>query len=440
MSLPTMPPMAPPGTATQSDTEPASRETAKSAVAANPQGRDAPSKIAANPTVTAAARPGDAAFSDEDVIRGNEQLVAMCRRLGKEGGTLRIAPGADLDLPTILIEGAAGRYQFLAEAGARRPRLSFKPPAPPAAVAGEWALLVNLRSGSLHLQGLDLVIPDDDAVGLDQVAAVGLAPGTELSLTDCTVTVAVKRPRASAFVLQQGAGLPQPGASEPVPSQEAVIRLQNCFVRSGGDAVMVAPGGRLSMELANTLVATEGSMLHASGGLRPTAPAGNHAIRVRLEQVTARVKGGLIALDSTPDQPELSSVDVVAENSIMSTDEGDDPLFRLEGQDQLKELHDKIRWEGRKVAYHRIKTYRRDEVIQTGVSPRLYDRNDWTTAFLPKDESPIVGDVKFLREADSTQQAWKLNRDDLRLAPASPVARLGPDLNRIPAPPQEDGL
>jgi hypothetical protein len=439
MNLPTMPPMGPPATATQPDIEPASRETAKSAVAAGPQGRDAPSRIAANPAASAAARPGDSAFSDEDVIRGSEQLFAMLRRLGKEGGSLRIAAGADLEVPTIVIEGMAGRYQLLAEPGARRPRLSFKP-APPADAPGEWALLVNLRSGSLHLQGLDLVIPGENALAADHVAAVGLTPGTQLSLTDCTVTVAVKRPRASALLVQQDPGLSKPGATEPVPSQAAIIRLQNCFVRSGGDGVMVAPGGRVSVELGNTLVATEGSMLHASGGVRPATPGGNHAIKVRLEQVTARVKGGLVELDSTPDQPELSSVDVVVENSIMSTDEGDDPLFRLEGQDELKELHDKIHWEGRKVAYHRIKTYRRDEVVQTGVSPRLYDRNDWTTAFLPKDESPILGDVKFLREADAAQPAWKLGRDDLRLAPSSPVARLGPDLDRIPAAPPEGAL
>jgi hypothetical protein len=76
-------------------------------------------------------------------------------------------------------------------------------------------------------------------------------------------------------------------------------------------------------------------------------------------------------------------------------------------------------------------------VVQTGVSPRIYDRNDWTNAFLPKDESPLLGDVQFAREADPAQAAWTLRRDDLRLAPASPVADVGADVERIPQAPAE---
>ena len=113
---------------------------------------------------------------------------------------------------------------------------------------------------------------------------------------------------------------------------------------------------------------------------------------------------------------------IVAENSIVSTTAGDDPLFRLEGQDQLDQLGNKIRWEARKVAYHRIKTYRRDEIVQTGSLPRTYDRENWTRAFLPKDESPMLGNVKFLHEADASPAAWKLGLDDLRLDPDSPAA------------------
>ncbi len=192
----------------------------------------------------------------------------------------------------------------------------------------------------------------------------------------------------------------------------------------------MAPSRKLELELANVLFCTDGTLLHASGG--PRAQAQRYSGRARIEQVTARVKGGLVHLDSTPEQPELATVGIVAENSIMSTANRDEPLFRLDGREPTDDLGEKVRWEGHKVAYNQIKTYRRDEVVQTGAKPRIYDREDWLSAFLPKDESPMPGDVKFLREAEPSRLAWKLQRDDLRLAPSSPIANDGPDLSRIP--------
>ena len=38
----------------------------------------------------------------------------------------------------------------------------------------------------------------------------------------------------------------------------------------------------------------------------------------------------------------------------------------------------------------------------------------------------MLGDVKFLREIDAAQAAWKLERDDLRLSPQSPLGDIGP--------------
>ena len=160
-------------------------------------------------------------------------------------------------------------------------------------------------------------------------------------------------------------------------------------------------------------------------------------MKLHLNQVTARIKGGLVHLDSTPDEPELPFASILAENTILSTANREDPLFRLDGRVQLDDLGNKIQWEGRKVAYDRIKTYRRDEIVKTGGTPRIYNRADWTSAFLPKDDSPVLGDVNFLREIDPSQAAWNLERDDLRLSPQSPLIEMGPDIGRVPQPPAD---
>jgi serine/threonine-protein kinase len=299
--------------------------------------------------------------------------------------------------------------------------------------------MLNLRSGSLHLEGVDLVVPDAETLQTDRVAAIGLFPGTELELDDCTLTVAVNRPGTSVFVVQPQTAALNSQNGGPTAGPSAVIRVRDSFVRSGGAGIDIAAGRRLELGLANALVSTEASLVHASGGVRP-GHADSPTVKIRMDQVTARVKGGLIHLESTALEPELPFATIEAENSIISTANRDDPLFRVDGRNQLDDLGDKIRWEGRKVAYDRIKTYRRDEVARTGVSPRIYDRANWTSAFLPRDESPILADVKFLRETDLAQAAWKLERDDLRLAPDSPVLDSSADLSRIPQPPSGSEL
>ena len=351
---------------------------------------------------------------------------------------LRIAAGAVLELPATVIEGS-GRFQFVAEPGAVRPVLRFRPAQSVQRSPVDWTVMIDLRAGLLHLEGIDLVVPDFENLRTDRVAAVGLLPGAELTMTDCTITVAVHRPGAALVVVQPEVANASTPASGGTSGQSAVIHMRDCFIRSGGEGIAVAAGRRVDLELSNVLAATEGSLLHAFGAARP-GRADSPAVKFHLNQVTARIKGGLVHLDSTPEEPELPFASVLAENSILSTANRDDPLLRLDGRDELEELGNKIHWEGRKVAYDRIKTYRRDEVAKIGGIPRIYNRADWTSAFLPKDESPVLGDVSFLRELDPAQAAWKVERDDLRLSPQSPVVDSGPDIGRIPQPPAAGGL
>jgi hypothetical protein len=46
-----------------------------------------------------------------------------------------------------------------------------------------------------------------------------------------------------------------------------------------------------------------------------------------------------------------------------------------------------------------------------------------------------LGDVKFAREPDPNQLAWKGMRDDLALAADSVITAVGADLSRIPQAP-----
>jgi serine/threonine-protein kinase len=442
MDLPTMPPMS---TAGQPTEEPAATtgtgnggatstghsSTAGSATAARDAGDPARNDRERRP-----------AFEDEDVIRSSEQFITMFNRLGRQGGKLRIAAGADLDLTSIMIDGT-GLYQITAEPGsaARRPRFRFRASADTRKSPADWTVMLNLQSGSLHVQGIDFVVSDQDMARADRLAVAGVVPGTELTMTDCTLTLAANRPGAALVVVQPIFAARNSPVADVGDVSSAIIRLRDCFLRSGGEGITVAAGRKVDVHFTNVLVSTEGSLLRAVGGGR-SGRADSPALKVRLDQVSALVRGGLVHLDSTGTAggPELPFTAIEAENSIISTSGRDVPLFRLDGRDQRDDFIDKIHWSGRKVAYDRIQTYRRDEVFQIGGSPKIYNRANWTTAFSPTDESPMLGEVKFLREIDPSRSAWKIVRDDFLLAPISPNADRGPDLVPIPAAPEEGDL
>ena len=74
--------------------------------------------------------------------------------------------------------------------------------------------------------------------------------------------------------------------------------------------------------------------------------------------------------------------------------------------------------------------------MKTGVSPRIYDRADWTSAFLPKDESPMLGDVNFVRETRPVGGRLEIRTRRPAPRPESPLADTGPDVEPDPAAPR----
>src|SRR5262249_3865151 len=126
--LAAMPPMAPPAAVTQLG--PAGSAPAPDSGGSAPEAprRDEPVRPAAATTrdPSDAVREGEPPSTELDPVRDAQQFEATLKRLGGRGGIVRIAALADLDLPAITIEGT-GRVQILAEPGARRPRLRFRP-------------------------------------------------------------------------------------------------------------------------------------------------------------------------------------------------------------------------------------------------------------------------------------------------------------------------
>lgn len=380
-------------------------------------------------TTEVAERPTDSAPA-AGVIRTPDQFLEALNRAEPTSAPLIIASDADWDLQSIRIRDHA-KVTIKAQAGATRPRIRFRPsPADPKNPT-VWSVWLDLRSGDVALQGIDLVLAQADSPRQGRWAGFGVWAGAELSLTDCTVSIEGDQLLSAAIVIPSGE--PQGSkAGADAGASAAVVHLVDSLLRSGGDLFEVSPGRRLDLDLRNVVVSTGGSLVHAHG-----QPRGQTAqpLKITLNQVTARTAGGLVQLESAQDEPDLPVADVSAHDSILATTSQGAPLFRVDGQDTLTALSDRIRWEGHGVAYHEINAYRRDQSAQPGTVPKIYDQPSWMVAIGTKEAAPVHGNLKFHKEWQPGRMPWTLRRDDVQLNPDSPAARSGADLKRIPVAP-----
>ena len=359
--------------------------------------------------------------AESNAIRTVEEFSYALNRPKPGINTLVIAADADWVLPACRVRGMSS-WVILADRGAGRPRLRFRPDPLATPTTDAWAAWMSVQASGLRIVGVDLVLPDSDALAppLKKRAAFAISPGTiDLSLEDCTVTIeGDSTPSAVVAVLAGEVG------------GEGRLRFENCLLRAGGDLVDVAAGRKLELEVDNAVISTAGSMVHAHG-----LPEGRTAegIKVALRQVTARMAGGLALLQSAPGEPELPVADINARDAILTTDDPDSPLLRVDGQGNLDDLRSLIRWEGRSVAYHQINIYRRDQSAQPGAIPTLFHREFWDFTHGRKEESAIHGDLMFQSDWPPDRRPWTLRPDDVRLRAESPAT--GADLPNIPNSP-----
>ncbi|WP_337174269.1 serine/threonine-protein kinase [Paludisphaera sp.] len=424
--VPTTPAAVAPPTPTTEEPEPPMAATMPPMVNAEPEEPEPTPPVASSPPAQP-RRDADAAPArhpdEEDLIRGAEQFRGMiaAARDG-DGGELRVAAGAELELTTLALP--PGSWTIAAQPGGRRPKLRFHPS--PFGSSSAWTALFQVQSGELKLQGLDLLVEDDDHQLMGRLAAVSVAAGASLELSDCTISLVGQAPAHAAIVVPSPRDPNGPGVAGP-----AVVRLRDGFIRSVGDAVFVAPGQRLDARLDNAVVAVDGSLLHAQGG----GPAGDGAsLSLKMERVLARAKGGMVHLDGSADEAGLPMAEVTARDSVFSTGDAGAPLFRVDGRGQSDGLADRIRWTGEDVGYHDITTYRADDAGRIGVSPRRYARSDWLVNLSTRDDAPVL-DVEFADRKAPALPARDLSPRALRLAPRGPLASKGPDFAAIPPAP-----
>ncbi len=381
---------------------------------------------AAPPAVVKEEKPR----AEDAPLRTRDEVLQALARPNAKAGEFRLAGDADVRLPALELRGP-GRWVLKAEPGPTRPKIRFRPnPADPRK-SRDRPSLFQLRSGSLELDGVDVILEAAEAPIGASWAAFAVSSGTGLTLTRCTVTVEGPSPASSVVAvtseeaIEEGFDLAEPSTTQ--------IRATDCLLRGGGDIVDVAPGRRVDLTLIHVVAGAGGSLVHGHGAAKEQAA---EPIKLFLEQVTARLAGGLVFLESSAGGPDLPVAGVIARNTILDTTSRDLPLFRVDGQDDVERLSDRIEWDGHGIIYHQIDTYRRDITAQAGTMPVKYGRNSWQVFVGPNDKDAIHGDAHFAAAWKPDRSPATLSRDDVKLAEDADAS--GPDLDRIPpAPPAE---
>ncbi len=380
-------------------------------------------------------KPVRAVASDPGGIRTVESLKAEIARLSDRGGLIRLGNDLDLTLPSIVIRGP-GRIVIESPPGETRAKLRFRSSRSGARIGAGIEgpevrpALFQIVGGSLELRRIDVILEQKEAPRDGAWDAFGLRSGTDLTLDGCTVTVEGRLNRSAVASLIASDDLIGGGLLDF--EAEAQFHASECLLRTEGDLVNVAPGRRLDLDLSNSMIGTIGSLVHGHGQSRGSIP---ETLKIALRQVSARLQGGLVYLESSPGQPELPLADVTVRDAILTTGDRGAPLIRLDGQDDVDLLQDRLRWDGSGVVYHAIEVYRRHQTALTGTVPQKFDRHSWEVAVGAREKMPFHSDAGFLNPWPASRSPVELDREDLRRSPDAPGPSSGADWQRIPKSP-----
>jgi hypothetical protein len=213
------------------------------------------------------------------------------------------------------------------------------------------AALFRVYDGHLKLEQLEFSVqpgrPEFRAQSL-----LALMGDGQCSLKNCVITLEETREVPVSLVT-----LADPSTimrMDPVPGrhQEPAIRLEGCFVRGGGDLITVRASRSFELEVKDTLVVLQGTLLLIEGSTRelPTKPVA----RVTLRQVTSFLDNHLVWLRGVREEGRsgrgLGMTQIAAHDCLFAS-AGGKSLVHLDSVDTDVQMRQALYWDGSNNAY-----------------------------------------------------------------------------------------
>lgn len=370
-----------------------------------------------------------------DAERGIYPTLAHAILDAKPGDTLLIQKNGVLEVDAVRIDRAD--LQLTIKAFPQyHPILAF------GASSESDAAMIRVVDGDLTLEGLEFTIRPSRADHRTQ-SLVAIAGSGRCTLRDCVLTLEeIEGVDLSAVTLSDADSVARTSTERRAPPR---VRFENSFIRGRGDLLSARFGRRFELDLDNTLVALDGSLAVAFGGVRE--PQVGNAAQLRLKRTTALLTEHLLELRASRDDEgrpgALPPVAVTCEKCLLAAQSGRS-LVRIDGVDVEEQVKQLINWSTKQTFYANMGPAILD-IIPTSPErmplPTPFDNERWLAFTHETDSTAPFIRIRFAGLSGTAERNWTRSQPaDFRPRLSDPsrpndgLADIGATTEQLPTP------
>jgi hypothetical protein len=297
------------------------------------------------------------------------------------------------------------------------------------------AAMFRLSHGQLKFEDLEFLLRPDRE-GFFSQTVVAMAGYGRCLFKQCVITLdpAMKDVRLSAVTLLDSKGvLKMPTKTGERSAPEVVVRT--CLIRGQGSLLAGRACRPYDLDVGNSLIALEGSLLDADG--TPRDMTAERGAQIRLARVTTYLSENLLHLYGGKTGKGFLNLRVEPASDCLFASPQGKPLVHLESLDSEEQMRRSFAWRGGNNAYSGFDKMLEMQPADGEVVMRRFDPEAWQKSFANiADTDPrfLKQKLEFpLPEGKTLEQALP---EDFRVAAASraELAGVGAPLDDLPRP------
>jgi serine/threonine protein kinase len=368
----------------------------------------------------------------------NGVYPSLSQALGEAqpGDTILIKANDTVTVPPLRLEDRPVLTDLLI-----KPYENFRPILKLGSTTDLDAAMFRFGDGRLVLENLEFELPPTPA-GLKTQSVVYVTGEGQCTFKKCLFTL--KEPR-EAQAPRSLFMLPDPSSvmrkDNKGPSQGGPrLRLENCFVRGDGELVTVRGSQAFNLEVEESLIALDGSLLIMDGSTKepPTKPP----VQISVARTTIYVSEPLLVLRACESKPMPGLVPthvVQVANCVIASGREKNALVHLEGMDSDEQMRRLFTWEGGKQnIYSGFMNMLEQRPRPDNAMPlSQFDRSKWLD-FTPKETDRRFDKVTFAGWPPAVDRPLaRALPSYFRIKLPADVSASGVDVDRVPRPPME---